>query len=233
MRVPPFMLGILGGVLGSALCSGVIIFAWSGPGAGVTPPDGNVSAPVNVGTSAQIKNGALGVNSLAVYGNTLLGGSAGSNAYLNFGATAGGTGYGFRDNNGTMEYRDAAASGWSSFTGLVSAGGSGAVSDWTGLGSATNFATIAAEVRGTSLADCSGGTGTYYCASSQIVSCPEGKALAFYGLISANGFSKDGNYDYHYCTLVSGGLRATLTQPPSAVGNTNAVTRCLGLCILN
>ncbi len=34
------------------------VYAWSGPGA--TPPNGNVEAPVNVGSSAQSKTGGSG-----------------------------------------------------------------------------------------------------------------------------------------------------------------------------
>lgn len=34
------------------------------------PPAGNVDAPINVGTSAQIKQGGLGVNALSVFGGS-------------------------------------------------------------------------------------------------------------------------------------------------------------------
>lgn len=80
-----------------------IAYAWSEPTA--APPGNNVAAPINVGSTDQVKNGGLGVNSLAVFGNSLLGGSAGSNAYLNFGATSGSSGYGIRDNAGTLEFK--------------------------------------------------------------------------------------------------------------------------------
>ena len=39
------------------------------------PPGSNIDAPLNVGTSAQVKNGGLGVNSLAVFGATTVTGS--------------------------------------------------------------------------------------------------------------------------------------------------------------
>ena len=42
--------------------------AWTGPSQ--TPPNGNISAPVNVGTTDQVKNAGLAVNTLAVFGNT-------------------------------------------------------------------------------------------------------------------------------------------------------------------
>jgi len=41
--------------------------AWVGPTA--APPNNNVSAPVNIGAIDQVKDGGLGVNSLAVFGN--------------------------------------------------------------------------------------------------------------------------------------------------------------------
>ena len=47
------------------------VIAWSGPSAAA--PSGNVDAPINVSGTSQIKNGALGVNSLAVYGNSQVG----------------------------------------------------------------------------------------------------------------------------------------------------------------
>ena len=53
-----------------------------------------------------MKNGGLGLNSLAVFGNSLFGASAGSNAYLNFGAASGEGGYGIRNNDGTLEFKN-------------------------------------------------------------------------------------------------------------------------------
>jgi len=41
--------------------------AWSGPGS--TPPGGNIPAPINVGSSMQVKEGSLGVGPLAVFGD--------------------------------------------------------------------------------------------------------------------------------------------------------------------
>lgn len=43
-----------------------LLQAWTGPSS--APPAGNVAAPINVGSSDQIKSGGLGVNALAVYG---------------------------------------------------------------------------------------------------------------------------------------------------------------------
>lgn len=78
-----------------------VVFGWTGPTG--SPPNNNVNAPVNVGTSAQVKNGALSVNSITVFGNTLL---SGTGRYLNWGTTAGTTGYGIRDNAGTLEFKN-------------------------------------------------------------------------------------------------------------------------------
>jgi hypothetical protein len=107
------------------------LFAWTGPTA--IPPNGNVPAPVNVGSVNQVKSAGLGLNSLAVFGNTLLGGSIGANAYLNFGATSGEGGYGFRDNGGAMEYKNQGGT-WAAFGGGGSGGGgtgSGGTPDWS------------------------------------------------------------------------------------------------------
>lgn len=48
-------------------------FAWTGPS--VAPPNGNVSAPVNVGGADQVKNAGLSVNALAVFGNSSMTGT--------------------------------------------------------------------------------------------------------------------------------------------------------------
>ena len=109
---------------------GAVASAWTAPTA--TPPNNNVAAPINVGASSQVKNGNIGVNGLAVFGNTLLGGSAGSNAYLNWGATAGSSGYGIRDNAGNLEFKNSGGT-WSTLQTLVyNLGGSG---QWTTSGS--------------------------------------------------------------------------------------------------
>ncbi len=46
------------------------IQAWTS--APANPPSGNVTAPITVGSASQVKNGSLGVNALAVYGDTSL-----------------------------------------------------------------------------------------------------------------------------------------------------------------
>jgi hypothetical protein len=102
MHTRTFALTIASFILGTT--SIAVAYAWSGPTA--APPNGNVAAPINVGSTDQVKSGGLGVNSLAVFGNSLLGGSAGSNSYLNFGVTSGESGYGMRDNDGTLEFKN-------------------------------------------------------------------------------------------------------------------------------
>lgn len=104
-------------VLVSAIISNVfataLVLAWTGPSA--SAPNGNVAAPINVGPVDQIKDGNLGVNGLAVFGNTLLQGGS----YLNFGATAGSGGYGIRDNSGLLEFKNSGGS-WASIQSMIS-----------------------------------------------------------------------------------------------------------------
>ena len=50
-----------------ALLAASVLFAWTGPTA--TPPNGNVAAPINVGTTDQVKNAGLSVNALGVFGS--------------------------------------------------------------------------------------------------------------------------------------------------------------------
>ena len=99
-----------------ALLSFTLAAAWTDPTE--APPNGNVAAPINVGSIAQVKNGGLGVNTLTVFGNSLFGGSTGSNAYMNFGATSGYNGYGIRDNAGTLEFKNLSGS-WASLQSTI------------------------------------------------------------------------------------------------------------------
>lgn len=97
-----------------------IVFAWTGPTQ--TAPNGNVAAPINVGSTDQIKNGGLSVNALAVFGNAII---SGASRYLNFGTLVGSSGYGLRDNVGKMEFKNAGGA-WAPF---------GVGSQWTTSGS--------------------------------------------------------------------------------------------------
>ena len=96
-----------------------LFFLWPGQPPPPPLPGNNVASPINVSTTTQIKSGTLGVNALGVFGNTILSGTNGDgnnngvNSYLNFGATAGQSGYGIRDNNGTLEFRNSSGS-WGS-----------------------------------------------------------------------------------------------------------------------
>ncbi len=69
-------------VLALAITLGVtyVFAAWVGPIA--TPPNSNVSAPINVGSTDQIKDGGLGVDTLSVFGNGAYSG------YIQIGQTA-------------------------------------------------------------------------------------------------------------------------------------------------
>jgi hypothetical protein len=62
-------------VAAAALIAAPFVFAWTGPTQ--TAPAGNVSAPINVGSSDQVKNAGLSVNALTVFGNGVLTGSLG------------------------------------------------------------------------------------------------------------------------------------------------------------
>lgn len=115
MRPIVFITGI---AVGTTL-SAVLVTAWTGPTA--LPPNGNVPAPINVGAIDQIKIGGIGAGSLAVFGNAIL---STTNGYLNFGPAVGFPGYGFRDNGGTMEYKDNGGS-WTSFASLGGGGAGG------------------------------------------------------------------------------------------------------------
>ncbi|MDB5187599.1 MAG: hypothetical protein JWO50_119 [Candidatus Kaiserbacteria bacterium] len=94
-----------------------VISAWTGPTG--TAPSNNVAAPINVGTIDQVKNAGLSVNTLLVAGNMLTAGTyldlAGTNAYLNFGASTGNAGYGIRDNGGSVEVKNSGGA-WVSIT---------------------------------------------------------------------------------------------------------------------
>jgi len=106
MHMRTGLLIALGIIIGSTF-STLSAAAWTAPTA--NPPGANVSSPVNVGSTQQLKNGILGVNGLGVFGDTILSGSGTDGnppAYLNFGSTAGTNGYGIRNNNGTLEFKN-------------------------------------------------------------------------------------------------------------------------------
>ena len=63
---------ILGAVVGSVFFS-ILVSAWTAPSG--TPPANNASTPFNLGPAAQVKNGNIGVNGLAVFGNTAMQGN--------------------------------------------------------------------------------------------------------------------------------------------------------------
>jgi len=74
-----------------------------------------VNAPINTGTTDQVKSAGLGVNSLTVNGSADL---TGPSSYLNFGVTVGSGGYGIRDSAGTLEFKNTGGA-WNNFTNTV------------------------------------------------------------------------------------------------------------------
>ena len=99
--------------IGVLLFSVQAVYAWTGPSG--TAPNNNVSAPINVGSTDQIKNAAIGVNGLAVFGNSLLQAAS----YLNWGATSGTNGYGIRESGGALEFKNSGGS-WQTLQAIVS-----------------------------------------------------------------------------------------------------------------
>lgn len=63
---------ILGTILGS-LVSVAVVSAWTAPTG--APPTANVSAPINVSSTPQVKNAAISVNGITVYGATVVNGT--------------------------------------------------------------------------------------------------------------------------------------------------------------
>jgi hypothetical protein len=105
------VLFVVSGIVIGLTFDAAMAIAWTGPTA--SPPNNNVSAPINVSGTSQVKNGDLGVNNFSAFGNELLSGlGVGTGRHLNFDYTAGGTsgtgdaGYGIRDNAGTIEFKN-------------------------------------------------------------------------------------------------------------------------------
>lgn len=103
---------VRGLLVGAVLAAGVAV-AWTGPTA--APPNGNVPGLLHVGTTAQTKNGNIGINGLLAYGNILLQ----QNGYLNWGSTSGSSGYGIRDAGGILEFKSATGT-WQTIQSIVS-----------------------------------------------------------------------------------------------------------------
>ncbi|MFZ2593460.1 MAG: tail fiber domain-containing protein [Minisyncoccia bacterium] len=97
-------------VIALSIAPVAMVIAWTGPSG--TPPNGNVSAPVNVAVSDQFKPGVFGANILNIYG---------SNQYLSFGTTTGSTGYGMRNNGGALEFKGSGGA-WGALSVLASGG---------------------------------------------------------------------------------------------------------------
>ena len=132
LRAAFIVLVLLFGAAGSAS-------AWAGPpyngvcNPSPCPPGGNVPAPLNVGSTNQTKNANLGLNGLAVFGNSILQASS----YLNWGSTSGSSGYGIRDSAGTLQFKNSGGS-WASLQSLIYSL-VGSTSPWTISGSSIYY----------------------------------------------------------------------------------------------
>jgi len=99
-----YKIGLGAGILSLALGMNYLYAAWTAPTA--PPPGGNVSAPVNIGTTAQVKNGSLSVNAFSAFGSAYVQGNLGigvvSPSYkVDIGGTPGTDGIRFPD--GTVQ----------------------------------------------------------------------------------------------------------------------------------
>ena len=74
MQFRPIAIAAIG-VLAGSLFSSIAVFAWTGPTA--APPGNNIPTPINVGTTDQVKNAGLSLNSLVVFGNSIFTGNVG------------------------------------------------------------------------------------------------------------------------------------------------------------
>lgn len=148
--VPDALLVLFAAASTSVLLT-VAVSAWTAPSA--TAPSGNVGAPFTVGATSQTKGGSLGVNGLAVFGNSILQ----ANSYLNFGTTSGTSSYGIRDSAGVLQFKNQGGQ-WSSLASttasfLVSGqwqqGAAGAIYFMDDVGINTSVPTAPLDVNGT------------------------------------------------------------------------------------
>lgn len=121
------------------LLSAGIVSGWTGPTA--SPPSGNVAAPLNISVADQTKNGWIGLDSLSIFKHMIISGVSAADPslrYLNFGSAWDASGYGIRDNNGTLEFKNSGGA-WSSLQSIIynycQGGGCGGASQWTTSGS--------------------------------------------------------------------------------------------------
>ena len=173
---------LTGFALGAAFfIAASLVLAWTGPTS--APPNGNVSAPLNVGTVDQVKDAGLALNALAVFGNAIISTVSG---YLNFGATSGSNGYGIRDNAGTMEFKNSGGS-WNNLSNSVlNVLGTGAVTQIKFADGTTQTTAAGGTASGTVGGGCSGngsgwgngsGCSATSCSSSVIGTCSAGYTL--------------------------------------------------------
>jgi len=119
-----YKIGLGAGILSLALGMNYLYAAWTAPTA--PPPGGNVSAPVNIGTTAQVKNGSLSVNAFSAFGSAYVQGKLGigvvSPSYkVDIGGTPGTDGIRFPD--GTVQTSAGGGAGSSTVTSLSQGSG--------------------------------------------------------------------------------------------------------------
>ena len=207
---------VTAGISVLGIASATFAFAWNEPTA--APPGNNVAAPINVGTDQQIKNGGLGVNALSVFGNSLFGGSYGSNAYLNFGDTSGVNGYGIRDNAGILEFKNDGGD-WDSLQTIVyNLAGSG--SQWTtsgnniynnntanvGIGTTSPSGTLGVNASGTGWAGYFSGSAKGIYGQSSAGNAVEGISTGGYGgyFVGNGGAYAKNNLGYYVWLAMPG-----------------------------
>jgi hypothetical protein len=198
--VSAFAFSFIGFAVGAVFfVAASLVLAWTGPTS--APPNGNVSAPINVGTTDQIKNAGLAINALAVFGNSILQAAS----YLNWGSTSGSNGYGFHDNNGKMEFKNSGGS-WQSMLSPSSTFSQIKFAD----GSTQTTAAAGGGITAVTTASCAVTSSHITEPRTCTVACPAGfyrTGCAIYGASGYNTGPQPSGSNGCYC--FSGGLGAT------------------------
>ena len=109
-------------ILMLSLGANYLLAAWSNPTS--NPTGGNVDAPLNTGSTAQVKNGSLSVNDFTAYGTILSAGHVTDSARMELGYGRTGSGYSYLDLVGDTSYSD---------YGLRLLRGNGGANTWSAL----------------------------------------------------------------------------------------------------
>lgn len=98
----------------STTTTAVVTTAWTAPTSNA--PNGNSTAPLHSGTTAQDKAGILGITgTTTVLGNALVSAST----YFNWGTIAGSSGYGIRDLGGVLQAKSSSSGTWGNIESTV------------------------------------------------------------------------------------------------------------------